>query len=101
MTEIKENNDEISLRDLIVKIRSWFYFLLSKWFILLLAGIFGGAIGLIISIYTKPKYTGTLTFVLYSESKCVNLSGLASQFELDLGSGGVVMYFQMIISLRF
>ena len=83
-----ENNDEISLKEIIFKLRSWFNYLLSKWIILLLAGILGGAIGLAIAIYSKPKYTGILTFVLYTESKGSNLAGLATQFGLDLGSGG-------------
>lgn len=83
MTE--ETNDEISLRDLFLKIKSIFRYLLSKWFILLIAGLIGGAIGLLIAINTKPTYTGTLTFVLSSESKAGGLSGLASQFGFDMG----------------
>lgn len=85
---VPEDNDEISLRDLIIKIRSWFHYLLSKWIVLLLAGILGGAIGFAVAIYTKPTYTGKLIFVLSTESKGGNLSGLANQFGLDVGSGG-------------
>jgi len=81
---LQESNDEMSLKELFLKIGSFIRFLLSKWLILLIAGIIGGGIGLLIAIYTKPTYTGTLTFVLSTDSKGGSLSGLASQFGFDL-----------------
>ena len=97
----EDNNDEISLKGLISKISSIFKYLFSKWILLLIACIFGGGIGLFISLYTKPTYTGQLTFVLSSESKGSGLSGLASQFGLDLGmsSGNDVFSGDNILSL--
>lgn len=83
----ESNDDEISLKEVFLKIDSFFRFLLSKWLILLIAGIMGGGIGLLIAIYTKPTYTGTLTFVLSTGSKS-DLSGLASQFGFDMGGSG-------------
>jgi uncharacterized protein involved in exopolysaccharide biosynthesis len=87
---ITERNidDEITLKELYLKISSMVRFLLSKWLILFMAGIIGGGIGLLIAIYTKPIYTGTLTFVLSTDSKGGGLSGLASQFGFDMGSSG-------------
>src|ERR1035437_2897944 len=84
----ESNEDEITLKELFLKIRSFIRFLLSKWLILLIAGIIGGGIGLLIAIYTKPTYTGTLTFVLSTGSKEGGLSGLAGQFGLDVGGSG-------------
>ncbi|MEO6454969.1 MAG: hypothetical protein ABIN97_12885 [Ginsengibacter sp.] len=85
---IQKNNDEIPLRVLLLRIGSFFKYLLSKWIILLLAGIIGGALGLLIAIYTKPTYSAKLTFVLSSGSKEGGLSALVNQFGIDAGSGG-------------
>jgi len=85
---IQESNDEITVKELFLKIKSVFIFLLSKWLILLIAGIIGGGVGLLIAIYTKPTYTGKLTFVLSTGSKEGGLSGLASQYGFDMGSSG-------------
>ncbi len=79
---------EITLNRLFLPISSLFRFLLSKWLILLIAGIIGGGIGLLIAKNTKPAYTGTLTFVLCADSKGGSLSGLASQFGFDMGGSG-------------
>lgn len=87
MTE-EINDNEISLKELFFKISSLVRFLFSKWLILLIAGIIGGAIGLLIAIYTKPTYTANLTFVLAAGSKSDNLSGIANQFGFDIGGSG-------------
>ncbi len=87
MTQEKENSEyEISLKELFIKIGYLFRFLLSKWLILLIAGIVGGAIGYFYALNKKPTYTGKLTFVLSAGSKDGGLSGLASQYGLDMGS---------------
>lgn len=80
-----EKNDEISLKDIIIKIQVSFNYLLSKWYILILAVIFGGVLGFYISKNTKPEYIGAITFVLSSGSPGGGgaLSGIASQFGLD------------------
>lgn len=86
---MSENTDEISLKDLILKIREWWRYLLSKWVIVLIAGLVGGAAGLLYAIKKKPTYTGTLTFVLSNDSKSGGgLASLAGQFGLDVGNGG-------------
>ena len=38
--------DEISLKELILKIKDWYRFLLTKWVVIVASGIIGGAIGL-------------------------------------------------------
>jgi hypothetical protein len=92
MQEEKQNTtvkgSEISLKEVILKILDWWRFLLSKWLIILIFGLTGGALGLVLAISSDPKYQGELTFVL-EDSKSNPLSaymGLASQFGLDLGS---------------
>lgn len=84
-------NDEISLNELMQKAKEYYSYLLSKWKIILLAGILGGCLGLAYAITKKVVYTATLTFAVEDE-KSGGLGGgalgLASSFGLDLGGGG-------------
>jgi len=87
------NSDEISLKELILKMQRLWHFLLSKWIIILIAGIIGGAIGLTYALFKKPLYKAELSFALEDDksSSGGGLSGalgLASQFGFDLGSSG-------------
>ena len=79
--------DEISLKDLLLKIKEWYTYLLSKWLIIVAAGIIGGGIGLMKTLNEKPICTATLSFVLEDEKSGGGggLSGLASQFGIDVG----------------
>jgi hypothetical protein len=93
--EAQENNnlpnDEISLKELIPKLKEWWKFLLSKWVIILIAGILGGALGLSFSIIKKPIYTAQTTFVLEEGDGAGvvgQYAGLASMVGLDFGAGG-------------
>jgi hypothetical protein len=84
-------NDEISLKELIQKGREWFYYLLSKWKIIFLAGIVGALLGLAYSFTKKPTYTASLSFALEDEKSGGGLGsalGLASSLGLDLGGSG-------------
>ena len=87
--------DEISLKELIVKLKEWFTYLLSKWMIIGLAGILGASIGLAYALKDKPVYTATLSFVLEDEKSggggLSGALGLASQFGIDMGgcAGGI------------
>jgi hypothetical protein len=83
--------DEISLRDIILKVRELKWYLLSKWKIILLAGLVGGVLGLSYSLIKKPVYKAELSFALQDDNSNTGglgaAAGLASQFGLDLGSG--------------
>ncbi len=87
-------NDEISLKELIEKVREWFDYLLSQWKIIVLAGIIGAALGLTYSFIKKPVYTATLSFALEDEKGggLGGALGLASSFGIDLGGGGGSMF---------
>ena len=56
---IHNNNDEISLKELLEKGKEWFHYLLSQWKIIVLAGIIGGVLGL----------TYSLVFMIFKTSK--------------------------------
>ncbi|WKL46002.1 Wzz/FepE/Etk N-terminal domain-containing protein [Flavobacterium pectinovorum] len=85
-------NDEISLKELIIKVKEWYFYLLSQWKIIVLAGIIGAVLGLTYSIIKKPIYTATLSFALEDEKSggggLGSALGLASSFGLDLGGSG-------------
>ncbi|MBB2145936.1 lipopolysaccharide biosynthesis protein [Pedobacter sp. LMG 31464] len=91
-TNITSNEDEISLKDVVLKIGEWWHYLLSKWVVILIFGIFGGGFGYYYAYRQKPIYTATTTFVLEGgESSSGGLgqyAGLASMVGIDLGSGG-------------
>jgi hypothetical protein len=83
--------DEISLKDLILKLQKWYRYLLSKWVIIVITGIIGGVVGLAYAYNQKTVYTAELTFVVESRSSGANLmsyAGLANQFGINMGSGG-------------
>jgi len=93
MSDSKNNViDEISLKDLILKIREWFNFLLSKWKVILFVGLTGGIVGFINSNGKPIIYSAKITFILEEgKSGSSGLGGLASlagQFGVDVGGGG-------------
>ena len=86
-------NDEISLSDLILKIKEWYSFLKSQWKNIFFVAVFGALIGLIIAWFDKPTYKATLTFAMEEDkgSGTGGLSGalgLASSFGIDIGGAG-------------
>jgi len=87
-----ENNDEISLKELIQKIKEWVSYLKTKWKIILLAGVIGASIGVVYALFQKPTYKAVLTFALEEDKGggggLGGAMGLASTFGIDLGSNG-------------
>jgi hypothetical protein len=92
MNELNDHNtsDEISLKELVEKGKEWYFYLLSQWKIIALAGLIGAVIGLAYSFSKKPVYTATLSFALEDEKSggLGGALGLASSFGIDLGGSG-------------
>ena len=81
------NKDSISFKDIINQVIIIFRYLLSKWLIILIAGIICGVLGILYAFFSKPTYSATLNFVLSSNSTSSGgLMGLASQFGVNLGN---------------
>lgn len=82
--------DEITLKELIEKTKEWLFFLLSKWKIIVAAGVIGGFLGIGYAIRQKPVYTAALTFALEDDKSAGSggMLSLASQFGINLGSSG-------------
>ena len=87
------DNDEISLKELVIKIKEWVAFLKSKWKLIFIAGIIGASIGLTIALFEKPTYKAVLTFAMEEDKGgggggLSGALGLASSFGIDLGGAG-------------
>jgi hypothetical protein len=85
-------SDEVTLKDVILKMAEWWRYLLSKWKTILFAGILGAALGVTYSLNKKPLYIAELSFALDDDKSSGSglgaAAGLASQFGIDLGGSG-------------
>lgn len=97
------NSDEISIKELLIKTKEWYRYILSKWLIILCFGILGGIIGFAYATVNKPVYTATTTFVLESGESGGGLgqyAGIASMVGLDVGGGnGGIFQSENIVEL--
>jgi hypothetical protein len=85
------NSDEVSLKELILKLKEWGGYLLSQWKLITLIGFIGSFIGFYYASTQKTYYKAELTFALEDEKSGGGVGGalgLASQFGFDLGSNG-------------
>ena len=78
--------DEISLKELIQKIKDWIGYLKTQWKIIFAIASLGAIIGFVYAQFQKPTYQATSTFVLEEDKGSGGLGGamgLASSFGLD------------------
>ena len=90
-TNLSNDTDEISLKELIVKIKEWVAYLKTKWKLIIVISAVGGIIGFVYASFQKPTYKAVMTFVLDDAQGGGGMSGamgLASTFGIDLGGGG-------------
>ena len=84
--------DEISLKELILKIKYWYRFLVTKWVVIVAVGIIGGAIGLGYAFTQKTTYTASLSFIIEGDSQgganSPGALGLVSSLGIDIGGSG-------------
>ena len=91
MAHEQKLKEEISLSELIQKVKEWHAFMLLKWKTIVLAGLMGAILGLTYSFIKKPIYTASLSFALESNNTSGGLGGalgLASSLGFDLGGSG-------------
>jgi hypothetical protein len=87
--QVHNNNDEISLRDLILKIKEMWKYLLSKWVTIVIVGVLSASLGLVYSLVKKTEYKAMLSFsVIEKSSSGGGLSALAGQFGFTISSSG-------------
>ena len=88
------DNDEISLKELVLKIKEGLHFLKSKWKVIFLFGFIGSLIGLTIALFEKPTYKAVLTFAMEEDKGGAigGAAGIASTLGFDIsgatGGGG-------------
>jgi uncharacterized protein involved in exopolysaccharide biosynthesis len=86
-----KDSDEISLKELLEKIKEWVGFLKTKWKLIIAISAIGGILGFVYASFQKPTYKAVMTFVLDDAQGGGGMSGamgLASTFGIDLGGGG-------------
>lgn len=85
------SNDEISLKDLFLKMKEWLAYLKTQWWKIAIAGLVGGVVGFVYASIQPVTYTAKTTFVVEDAKSGPSLGGLASlagQFGVDVGGGG-------------
>jgi len=95
-SNVEASKDEISLKDIVLKIRSVIRYILSKWLKIAFIGFIGSLLGILYSYNNKPVYAAITTFVLEESGGANNLgqyAGLASMVGVDIsgasGGGGI------------
>jgi hypothetical protein len=85
-----KHEDEINFKELIQKVKGWYLYLLSKWLLIVLAGLLGATIGFVYAYFQKTTYSATLSFALEDEKSggggLSGALGLASSLGIDLGT---------------
>lgn len=90
MTQVK-NKQDIALKEFVIKIQDWFKYLLSRWYVFLIASIVGLIIGFFYARSKEPIYTATTTFVLETGDQgggMAQYAGMAALVGIDLGGKG-------------
>jgi len=90
---IEEKRHEISLKELLLKFRECYRFLLSKKILIVIVGATGGMLGVLYAAFiAKAEYRADLTFVLSSNAPTNGLAGIAGQFGINLGGDNDDMF---------
>jgi uncharacterized protein involved in exopolysaccharide biosynthesis len=87
---MEQYNDEIQLKDILIKISDYKEFLLKKKFTIIGFSLFFSVIGILYSFNAEIEYNAQLTFVVEPEqagSSLAGMSGIANQFGFDIGGG--------------
>ena len=83
-------NDEIQLKDILIKLSEYKEFLLKKKFTVIVFCFLFFVIGVVYAFISDVKYNAELTFVVEEESSGSSfggMSGIANQFGFDFGGG--------------
>jgi len=86
----KGHRDEMSLKDVMLKLRNLYLYLLSNWIVVLSFGFVGSILGFSYAYFKQPVYIARTTFVLESGDGgdgMAQYAGLASMVGLDIGGG--------------
>jgi hypothetical protein len=82
------DNEDITLKEIVLKIRELLVFFLSKSWVLALFALLGGVLGFGYAHFTRSvTYESRLSFAIEEKSSPSGIAGFASQFGLDVEGG--------------
>ena len=90
-------NDEIQLKDILIKLLAYKAYLFKKKFIIIALSLTFCALGIFLAITSDKKYNAELTFVVedpQSVGSLGTMSGLANQFGFDIGGNSSTTFSQ-------
>lgn len=82
------NRQDVALKEFVLKIQDWFKYLLSKWYVFVIAGFVGIVLGYFYAGSQRPIYTATTTFVLEAGDPGGGMgqyAGMAALVGIDIG----------------
>ncbi len=92
------HNDEIHLKDILIKLSEYKTYLFRKKFVIITISGFFLVLGIVFAISADKKYTAELTFVVEGQQGSGGnlgaMSGVASQFGFDIGSSSRATFSQ-------
>ena len=92
------HNDEIQLKDILIKLSEYKTYLFRKKFVIITISGFFLVLGIVFAISADKKYTAELTFVVEgrqgSGGNLGAMSGVVSQFGFDIGSSSRATFSQ-------
>ena len=95
---MQQNNDEIQLKDILIKLSEYKSYLLKKKFTIVLISFFCLVLGIVFAISADKKYIAELTFVVEDQQASGGtlgaMSGMANQFGFDLGGSSSTTFSQ-------
>ena len=95
---MEQYNDEIQLKDILIKLTDYKTYLFSKKFRIITISAFFFVLGIVFAISSDEKYTAELTFVVNDQQKGGGalgaMSGMASQFGFDIGGSSSTTFSQ-------
>jgi len=87
---MEQYNDEIQLKDILIKLSEYNAYLLKKKFTIIACSLTFCILGILIAMTSDKKYNAALTFVVEDPqtrgSVLGSMSGIASQFGFDVGA---------------
>jgi hypothetical protein len=89
MSKLEKENDEVTLKEIILTAIKWWHFFYAKWKAIVGMAFIGAVFGIVVAFMTKPTYLAHLTLALEDQGEGASpYAGIASQFGLDIGGGG-------------
>ena len=97
---MEQYNDEIQLKDILIKLSEYKVYLLKKKITILSISFLCLIVGILSTMQTQTKYNAELTFVVEGEKgggSLGGMSGIVSQFGFDMGGGSSETFSQQNI----